>query len=363
MAQEGQEENNREDLTDEASPYRLEEFRRQGRVAQSKELSSLIGLAAAGLAVYAMSAPIAAQLSDFMREIFHDDWASKLELSTHASLFPVLTKSGSMTVFLALPAALAAFFIGGISSFAQIGSIFSTEPLTPDFSRINPLKGFQRFISLKQLLDAVRLVFRTAVVAIVAYVIIKEKVLISQKHVLNDPAALGFEYLSVGSSVFLALVASLLVFAVIDLALQKWEYGKSLRLTKQEVKQEQKEHEGDPLIKARVRSIQRELARRRMMEAVKTADVVVTNPTHIAVALKYQKEEMEAPKVIAKGADLIAQKIKKIAGDAGIPLVENVALARTLFKTVAVGKLVPRALYQAVAEVLAYVYRIRRKSL
>jgi flagellar biosynthetic protein FlhB len=136
---------------------------------------------------------------------------------------------------------------------------------------------------------------------------------------------------------------------------------KGMKLTKQEAKQEFKEREGDPLIKARVRSIQREVARRRMMNAVKKADVIVTNPTHIAVAIVYDRSKMDAPRVVAKGADFLAQKIKKIAADAGVPLVENVPLARTLFKSVKVGQQVPRALYQAVAEVLAHVYRLKNR--
>jgi flagellar biosynthetic protein FlhB len=149
---------------------------------------------------------------------------------------------------------------------------------------------------------------------------------------------------------------------VIDFAYQRWEYNKGLRLTKQEAKEEFKEREGDPKIKARVRAVQREIARRRMMEAVKKADVIVTNPTHIAIAISYDKDKMDAPRVVAKGADHLAERIKKIAAEAGVPLVENVPLARTLYKSVKVGKAVPRALYQAVAEVLAYVYRLRNRK-
>ena len=153
------------------------------------------------------------------------------------------------------------------------------------------------------------------------------------------------------------------MFAAFDFILQRSEYNKKLRLTKQEAKQEHKEREGDPQIKARIRSVQREIARRRMMQAVKKADVIVTNPTHIAVALVYEKASMAAPKVVAKGADFLAQRIKKVAADAGVPLVENVPLARTLYKTVKMGQYVPRNLYQAVAEVLAYVYRLKKKEL
>jgi flagellar biosynthetic protein FlhB len=161
--------------------------------------------------------------------------------------------------------------------------------------------------------------------------------------------------------IFLTLIGVLGIFAAIDFSIQRFQYNKSLRLTKAEAKQEHKEREGDPQIKARIRAIQRDMARKRMMNAVKKADVIITNPTHIAIAVVYDREKMMAPKVIAKGADFIAQRIKKVAAEAGIPLVENVPLARTLYKTVKTGQYVPRALYQAVAEVLAYVYRLKGK--
>jgi flagellar biosynthetic protein FlhB len=158
---------------------------------------------------------------------------------------------------------------------------------------------------------------------------------------------------------FVYLIGVLGVFALVDFGFQKWEYRKGLRMTKQEAKQEFKEREGDPQLKARVRAVQRDMARKRMMEAVRKADAIITNPTHIAVAIVYDKDSMAAPKVVAKGADFLAERIKKTAIEAGIPLVENVALARTLFKTVKVGKYIPRALYQAVADILSYVYRLK----
>jgi flagellar biosynthetic protein FlhB len=154
----------------------------------------------------------------------------------------------------------------------------------------------------------------------------------------------------------------LAVFAGIDFVLQKREYAKQVRVTKQEAKQESKEQEGDPLIKARIRSVQRDMARKRMMQAVKKADVIITNPTHIAIALQYDKDKMVAPKVVAKGADFMAERIKKIAAESGIVMVENVPLARAMFKSVKVGQVIPKSLFQAVAEVLAYVYKLKNRK-
>ena len=165
-----------------------------------------------------------------------------------------------------------------------------------------------------------------------------------------------------GRNLFIVMMGVLAVFAAIDLFFQKREFGKQVRVTKKEAKQEAKEQEGDPLIKSRIRSIQRDMARKRMMKAVKTADVIITNPTHIAIALCYDKDKMVAPKVVAKGADFMAENIKKIAREAGVPLVENVPLARAMFKSVKVGQVIPRSLFQAVAEVLAYVYKLKNKT-
>lgn len=356
-----QDDRQREDLSDEASPYRLEEYRRKGRVAQSRELTGLIALFASGTALYAVSPHFAQQFSEFMRDSLRADLFARESLDASPTLGAYLVRALRLIALIGLPVAVAGLVLGVAGSFAQIGSVFSSEPLTPDFSKINPIKGLARYFSLRFVLDGLRLVLRGGAVGIVAYVLLKAKVFESPALILHDPSVLTGAFGEVGRGIFIALGLVLLVFAGFDFWLQRWEFGKSVRLTKQEQKEEHKEHEGDPLIKARIKSVQRDLARKRMMEAVRTADVVVTNPTHIAVAIVYQKEKMNAPRVVAKGADFIAQRIKKIAAEAGVPTVENVPLARTLFKTVKVNQFIPRALYQAVAEVLAYVYRLKNK--
>ncbi|MGE0615481.1 MAG: flagellar biosynthesis protein FlhB [Bacteriovoracia bacterium] len=358
MAQE-KEDRSTEDLSDEASPYRLEEFRKQGRVAQSKELSGMYCLLATGLAAYAMAPSMGQQLSEFMQDVFRVDAMSHLDLGKQETLWALLGKTMKVLAGIGLPISIVGFIVGIAASYFQVGNVFSTEPLTPDLEKINPLKGLQRLFSMKHALDSVRMLFKAIVVAGVAYLLLKPDVRKASSYILNDPSSILGAFDSSTKVIFLVLTAILIIFAAGDFWLQKWEFGKSVRLTKQEAKEEHKEHEGDPLIKARVKALQRDQARKRMMEAVKKADVIVTNPTHIAIALSYQKDKMAAPKVVAKGADFIAQKIKKIAADAGVPTVENVPLARTLFKTVKVGQSIPRALYQAVAEVLAFVYKMK----
>lgn len=356
------EDRSREDLTEESSPYRLEEYRRKGIVSQSRELTGLVALTGCFVAAYLMAPQMGASLLEYMREVFRTDLSSRIDLGGQHVLRDVLMKGLKIIALVGLPVSLAGFILGVAASFSQIGSIFSTDPLTPDLNKINPIQGLKRMFSVKHALDGIRLTLKTTVVILVSYVLVKGEIFKSRAHLGEEPVTLFAIYGHAAKVIFFTLVGVLLLFAIIDFFMQKREYNKNLRLTKQEAKQEHKEREGDPLIKSRIRSIQREMARRRMMAAVKKADVVVTNPTHIAVALQYDKAAMAAPKVVAKGADFLAQKIKKVAADAGVPTVENVPLARTLYKTVKVGQLVPRALYQAVAEVLAYVYRLKNKG-
>ncbi|MCC7441956.1 MAG: flagellar biosynthesis protein FlhB [Bdellovibrionales bacterium] len=362
MAQGGGDQNERDDLSDEASPYRLEDMRRKGQVSQSRELAGLLGLMACGGAIFLLAPGMGAQYIEYLREVFRTDLTAKLNLAEGGNLSETLMRLLYVIAALGLPISIVGFLAGALGSFAQIGSIWSTEPLTPDLDKINPIKGLQRFFSMRHFYDGIRLILKAAVVSAVAYGLVKAEVLSAPGFLLTGPGAVLEGFSSSAKAIFWALCAVLMVFAGFDFWLQRWDYMKQARLTKKEAKEEHKEREGDPLIKARIRSVQREMARRRMMQAVKTADVIVTNPTHIAVALKYDKDGMAAPKVVAKGADFVAQRIKKLGAEMGIPIVENVPLARTLFKAVKIGQFIPRSLYQAVAEVLAYVYRLKNKK-
>ncbi|MGZ3699904.1 MAG: EscU/YscU/HrcU family type III secretion system export apparatus switch protein, partial [Bdellovibrionota bacterium] len=289
----------------------------------------------------------------------------RADLSAHQNLGDshvlggFLLKAIHVMIMTGLPVCVAAFVAGALGSYLQIGSIFSWDPVTPDFQKIDPMSGLQRLFSMKTLIEGLRLIFKMGTVSAVSYALVKSQVLASPAHLTDEPVSLFQAYGAAAKAIFLALMGVLGIFAAIDFAFQRFEFGKNVRLTKQEAKQEHKEREGDPALKARIRSVQREMARKRMMAAVKKADVIITNPTHIAIAISYERDSMAAPKVVAKGADFMAQKIKAIAAEAGVPLVENVPLARTLYKTVKVGHPIPRALYQAVAEVLAYVYRLK----
>lgn len=331
-------------------------------VAQSKELSNLIALGAAFVALYFYAPSILNQLVEYMREVFKMDFSSRQDLSDVSMVGRMLYRGLGVLAAVCIPVGLAAMFFGVITSFSQIGSIFSFDPLQPDFSKIDPLKGAQRLFSLRQLWETLRLILKISATGAVAYAIVKAELFSSPQMIVKEPVRLLTAMSLTARTLFFSLIGVLLIFAAVDFFLQKREFNKNLRMTKQEAKQEFKEREGDPQIKARIRSVQREMTRRRMMQAVKKADVIITNPTHIAIAIVYDKDKMMAPKVVAKGADFLAQKIKMVAAAAGVPQVENVPLARTLYKSVKMGQYIPRNLYQAVAEVLAYVYKLRGRK-
>ncbi len=356
---ENQEDRSREDLTEEASPHRIEEYRDKGSVAQSREVAGLAVLIAACVTAYTMSPHFGEQLGDFMKEVFRTDLSSRVDLGAPNIVRSYLMKAVGLMISVGFPICGAGFVLGVLASFVQTGPIFSIDPIMPDFGKINPISGFQRLFSMKQVVEGLRLIGKMSIVLVVSYMLIKAEVISSPSYLSGDLGNLAASYGRIAKSIFYVMILVLGVFAGIDLVLQRLEFSKNVRMTKQEAKQESKEREGDPQVRARIRSIQREMSRRRMMQAVKKADVIVTNPTHIAIAIVYEKNSMAAPRVVAKGADLIAQKIKQIAAAAGVPLVENVPLARTLYKSVKVGQYVPRNLYHAVAEVLAYVYKLR----
>lgn len=345
-----------DDKTEEPSAQRLEEFREEGQVAQSKELTSLLVLMATMACLYAMGPSLVGDFMGFTRRIFME--ASVAELSKERA-GALLMQSLKEMAILVLPIALAGFLAGALGSIVQFGLLFSWKPLEPQASRINPVAGFQRIFSLASLMEGFKSILKLIAVVAASYILLESE-LIGSATVIDMDSATFAAYMS--SSAFRlvgGVCIGLLIVAAIDFSYQKFRYHKSLMMTKQEVKQEHKQNEGDPLLKARMRSIARETARKRMMQDVPKADVIVTNPTHIAVALRYDAEKMAAPRVVAKGADLVAQRIKEVARQNGIPLVENVPLARALHKSVKVGGAVPRSLYQAVAEVLAYVYRLK----
>jgi len=251
--------------------------------------------------------------------------------------------------------AISAVVIGAI----QTRFLLSFKPLKFDLKRINPIEGFKRMFSLRSLFELLKSVLKMIIVGYVAYSVIKPKFASFALYSDMETADSMKIVFNLAYEVMFKCSIALLVLAIVDYFYQRWEFEKSLRMTKQELKEEYREVEGSPEVKRRQREIMARLARGRMLQQVPQADVVITNPTHIAVAIKYDSEEMEAPIVLAKGADEVAQKIVEIARQNGVPIVQNPEVARQLYRMTDVGEQIPPGLYHAVAEILAYVYSLR----
>jgi flagellar biosynthetic protein FlhB len=259
------------------------------------------------------------------------------------------------------PFMLAIMAVGLIVNVSQVGFHISWKAAEPQWSRINPLNGFGRFFSVRALVELGKSLAKLIVVgAVLTYALLGAAQEIPWLFFMS-PAQIAPEIGRIVSDVFLSAALALIVIGGLDYLYQRYDFEQSLKMTKDEVKEEAKQQEGDPRVKGKIREIMIKTARRRMMKSIPEADVVITNPIHLAVAIKYDRSKSSAPIVVAKGARKIAEKIKEIAAENGVPIVENKPLAQALYKTVELGMEIPVELYKAVAEVLAYVYRIKKK--
>jgi flagellar biosynthetic protein FlhB len=260
------------------------------------------------------------------------------------------------------PIMLAVFVVAILSNLMQVGFIFAWEPLAPKLSRISPIKGMGRVFSKQTMMELFKSVAKLVLVGVIAYWTVKGEMdnIVS----IGGTGIIGIAlYISkVIFKIFFFVCLAMIFLAALDYAFQKWQFEQQLKMTKQEVREEFKRTEGDPLVKSRIRRVQQEVARRRMMQEVPKADVVVTNPIHLALALRYDSAVMTAPRVVAKGAGHLAERIKTLAKEHNIPVVEDKKLAQDLYKMVDLGAEIPSIFFQAVAEVLAYVYRLKGKA-
>ena len=346
-----------EERTEPASQKKRDDTRRKGSVAKSNDLNSAAVLVFGLLVLYLGGSTVAVKLAEISRSTFAN--AGRVEL-TNANLHFILREGIVSFALIIAPVLLAVMAVGMIANVAQVGLLFTFEPLKPKFGKLNILKGVKRiFASQHAVVEVLKGMLKIIVITIIAYGAMHD--VVSDSLSLADGDVSGIvEFMSVASvTVGLKVGLAFFIIAAADYAFQRFDFEKKLRMTKHEVKEEMKQSEGDPLIKGRIRTVQRQIAYRRMMQDVPKADVVVTNPTHFAVAIKYEMGKMTAPKVVAKGVDLIAQRIKTIAQENNVPIVEDRPLAQMLYKTVEIGEEIPEKLFQAVAQVLAYVYRLR----
>ena len=344
-----------EDRTESATAYRREEFRKQGTVAISREVMSVtILLAVLGVLYFSLRGSYI-EFGRLIEMFFRFDRGAEV---SKEDFLKIKNQIGTSFFVMIGPVFVAVVITSFLACAAQVGFYVTWEPLTPKWDRLNPINGIQRLISSKGLVEALKSLLKMGLIGWGVW-----KFGVSEVNTLGllfgkMPGEELILILQLLGKLLLTILVGYCVIAAADYGFQKYSLEKQMRMTRREIKEEFKLREGDPLIKSRIRGIQKRIANRRMMDEVPKATVIVTNPTHLAVALLYE-DGMAAPKVVAKGAGFIADKIREVAKEFSVPIVENKPLARTLFKNIKLGHPIPKELYKAVAEVLAYVFKLK----
>lgn len=343
--------------TEPASPKRLQKAREEGQVARSQELTTFTLLMVASASLWGIGSFIIQKLIVMLESGLRVEREVVFDPALLAPRFFSLMLDGLLAIAPLLGCLL---IVALLSPMLLSGWLFSTKALVPDFKRLNPANGFKRIFSSRGLVELIKAIAKAAVIGGVAAAIIW-----SHKQDVLDLIGMSMDSSLAGigrliGMTFMLIVGAMVLLVLIDVPFQLWNHARQLRMSKEDLRKENKEDEGDPQIKGRIRSMQREMARRRMMAEVPKADVVVTNPTHYAVALKYQDRSMRAPKVIAKGSQLVAARIRELATEHHIPILEVPPLARALYHHVELDSEIPETLYTAVAHVLAYVFQLKR---
>ena len=346
-----------EEKTEEPTSRKIEKAREEGNVPKSVDTAGFIVLFLALIVLFFYIKYVVFYFEDFFKYFYS---FIGIELDRNL-IVTILIKSTLYFFLLMLPLFLVVIIAGILANVMQFGFLFTVKAIQPKFEKLNFIKGLKNLFSLKKLVEGIKITLKVFISFLVGFFVymnffpqmpkLELMDFFNQIRWLENKAAL----------IIMTMLAIFFVFAVIDFIYQRYSYKKSLRMSKQEIKDEYKQTEGNPEIKAKIRQKQREMAKQRMMAEVPKADVVITNPTHYAVALRYDKTKDEAPRVIAKGVDNLAVKIKEIAREAGVMIVENPPLARELYKLVEVDEIIPAKLYKAVAEVLAYVFKAKNK--
>ena len=345
-----------QERTEAPSPQRLEKAREEGQVPQSREFATFVVLMTSGTALWMMASSLGQTMSGIMRGGLQFEPA----VARDSTYVMAQLSDQFLDAALALAPFLALVVIAVLASPLLLrGWLFSAKAVMPDFNRLNPLSGIKRMFSTQGLVELVKSLAKVGLLGVVAVWLIWSNLDAIFSLSLEEPSGAIRHMGNLIGKVFLLASGAMIFIVVLDLPYQLWSHFNKLRMSKEELRQEAKESEGDPHIKARIRAQQRDAARRRMMSEVPTADVVVTNPTHYAVALRYTEGKMGAPRVVAKGADAVAAKIRELAAEHKVPLLEAPPLARALFRHTELGDEIPATLYAAVAEVLAYVFQLR----
>lgn len=346
-----------QEKTEEPSSKKIDDARADGNVPKSQDTNAFITLVVALVAFLALLTWIESRV---VYLYFYYQSLIGTEITKEATL-QISMITFREIIFMVIPLSLAVAIAGILANVMQTGFIFTTKPLMPDFSKLDPMKGLANLFSMKKAVETIKIILKVGVILWVCYYFLlsftKEL-----PTVIYFPLFDQLAWLKQKMLILVAVILILfLVLALADLLFVRFTYFKSLRMSKQELKDEYKQMEGDPKIKAKIRQIQMQMTKKRMMQEIPQADVVITNPTHYAVAIRYNQDKEAAPKVIAKGTDFVALRIKELAMNYNIQIVENPPLARELYKKCNLGDIIPENLYKAVAEVLAFVYKSSKK--
>lgn len=350
-----------EEKTEEATPKKKRDARKKGQVAQSKDVGAALILIVVILVIQLTSGWFTNQFYEIYY-ITSNSIGRIDSLYNPVELQKLFTEILLRSALILAPILGVALIAGVLSSYMQIGFLFSLEAIQPKLNKISPISGFKRLFSLKSLVEMVKAIAKGAVLIYLVYDYLNDRLTVIAESFQLDLMEFVVLMWDFVVNITLRCAAFLLIVAFADLAYKRWQHNKDLRMSKKEIKDEYKQSEGDPMLKGKIREKQRAMAMSRMMQDVPDADVVITNPTHFAVAIRYNIEEGGSPRVVAKGQNLIAQNIKRIATENDVAIVENKPLARALFASAEVGDFIPVDLYQAVAEVLAYVYSLKEKK-
>ncbi|MEO2507054.1 fused FliR family export protein/FlhB family type III secretion system protein [Clostridium paraputrificum] len=348
-----------EEKTEEATQKKKSEARKKGQIARSKDVGLAITMVTCTLVILLLSGMIVGNLKDTMVYFLQSGMLQDInEMSIKSIVLTVLMKAALCILPVVVPIMIA----GIVASLMQTGFLLTGEPLKPKFSKLNPISGFKNMFSKKSFVDLLKNLAVVTVIGFIGFLYVRDnydKILqISNTYL----PFLGGQVQDLVLGIFFQVSVVLVIIAAADYFVQFKFHQKDLRMTKQEIKEEYKQMEGDPQIKSKIKQKQREMATRRMMASVADATVVITNPTHLSIALKYEEGNNEAPKVVAKGADLVALKIKEVAKENDVPIMENKPLARMIYEQVDIDREVPQEMYQAVAEILAMVYKLKNKK-
>ena len=348
-----------QERTEEATPKRREDARREGQVARSMELNSSAVLLMSLVSLLVSGSWMIQPLRSYLGASFRD--ATVLQLSAEG-LREILAQSALVLLLVSAPLMLSVLAAGLLANIGQVGFLVSTKTLEPRLDKLNPIKGLRTLFSARSLAELVKSLLKIASVGLIVWLVLKSELPRFLLLIHDAPEQIMVQVAWALARLMGWALLLMLVLTVFDVAFQRWDFSRQLRMTVQEVKEERKQTEGDPSLKSRIRGLQLETAYNRMLADLPRADVVITNPIRLAVALKYEAERNRAPLVVAKGKRKMAERIRQVAREHGVPVVENRPLARALFRACEVGVEIPGELYRAVAEVLAFVLNMKRRS-